>query len=156
MKVTLNEQEVRLAKFIARERSKFNRDNGVTDAKVCNEKSEKIEEEGMGGEIAFCKIFNIYPDLRVENVNTSNDNGDCEYKGHRVDVKTTSYRNGMLITVPWKKDTVDYYALMVGEMPTYEFKGFAKSSDLKNKNKLRHLGYNEVYCMEQNELNKTI
>lgn len=156
MTITLNKQELRLAKFIANQRAEFNKHSGVKEAKVGKQDSSVIEFEGMCGEIAFCKLFNIYPDLRVEVVTQLNDDGDCTYKGKRVDVKTTSYKNGKLLTAPWKKDNVDLYALMIGESPTYEFKGFAHASELKSKDKLQFLGYNEVYCMEQHQLIKDI
>ena len=152
MTITLNEQEVRLAKFIAKRRTEVNRANGIKDSKRGGQDSEFIETEGIAGEIAFCKLFNLYPDLSVDTVTQSTDVGDCVYKGYKVDVKTTSYKSGRLLSVHWKNDDIEVYALMIGTIPTYEFKGFAYASELKSDKHLTDLGRGDVYCMEQNQL----
>jgi hypothetical protein len=38
---------------------------------------------------------------------------------------------------------------MVGEFPRYEFKGFAKSSDVKKEENIVNLGWGNLYAMEQ-------
>ena len=38
---------------------------------------------------------------------------------------------------------------MVGEFPRYEFKGFAKASDVKKEENIINLGRGKLYAMEQ-------
>jgi hypothetical protein len=153
--VTLNKEEQRLARYLARQRYETSRKNGVYDAKKGDQSNEFVDLEGISGELAFCKIFNVYPDIDSKLVNQTNDVGDCVYKGYNVDVKTTAHRNGRLICAKWKNNKVDIYALMVGEFPTYEFRGFAMADYLKKEENLTNLGNpakGEVYALQQNQL----
>lgn len=113
-----------------------------------------IDIEGVAGELAFCKMFNVYPDTNTE----SWADYDLVLLGFTIDVKTTKYRNGKLIAPYWKKDKKlpDYYALIIGEMPSYEFIGFIKGEDFINEKHLGDLGHGKTYIAEQKELTKTL
>ena len=72
-----------------------------------------------------------------------------------IDVKATKYARGRLIAAEWKDhDSIDYYALVVGEFPEYEVKGLMSSKDLIVEDRLKTLprGTNKVYQAEQHEL----
>ena len=152
MKVTLTEHEQRIARFLAKERYNVNRENNVQDAKKGEQSNEFVDLEGIAGEMAFCKIFNLYPDLEIKVTTQDTDAGDCILNGHKVDVKTTSYDTGRLICATWKNDDVDLYALMVGTFPNYEFRGMATSSYLKQEKNKTDLGRGVVYALRQKDL----
>ena len=63
MVVTLNDAEQRLARYLARQRYESNRNQGVTNNRVGPQSDEVTDLEGIAAEIAFCKLFNVYPDL---------------------------------------------------------------------------------------------
>ncbi len=152
MKITLTEHEQRIAKFLAKERYDVNRENNVHDAKKGEQSNEFVDLEGIAGEMAFCKLFNVYPDLEIKVTTQETDAGDCVLNGHKVDVKTTSYETGRLICATWKNDDVDVYALMVGQFPTYSFRGMANASYLKQESNITDLGRGKVYALEQSKL----
>ena len=152
MQVLLNESEQRLAKYIAKRRYEINREKGTVDAKKGEQSNEFVDLEGIAGEIAFCKIYNLYPDLEVKVTTQKTDKGDCIYKGHKIDVKTTSYKTGKLICALWKNNEVDLYALMVGAFPSYEFRGFSYASELKKKENIINLGRGDLYALTQDKL----
>lgn len=153
--VVLNSAEQDICKDIAKLRYTNNRSNGVKNAKMGNQSDEFTDLEGIASEFAFCKLFNVYPDLLIECRSSirGEDNGDVILPtGHRVDVKATKYPSGKLLAVPWKKPDVDLFALMVGEFPRYIFKGFMKKDDLLCETRLGNLGHGDTYIAKQNEL----
>lgn len=152
MKVKLNNSEQKLAKYIAKCRYDINREQGIVDAKKGDQSNEFVDLEGIAGEIAFCKIHNLYPDLEVKVTNQDTDIGDCIYNGYQVDVKTTSYNTGKLICALWKNNEIDLYALMVGTFPNYEFRGFAYDWELKREENIINLGRGDLYALTQDKL----
>jgi len=63
----LNEIEMDIAKAVAKGRIKVNEENGVkTNSKKSPEEKLREETDGVAGEIAFCKLFNLYPELEVD------------------------------------------------------------------------------------------
>jgi hypothetical protein len=109
-----------------------------------------INLEGTGGEFAFCKLKNIYPDMTIDHPIPF----DCYLNGHGfIDVKTTKKTNGMLLVGTWKYRSVPaYYALMVGEFPNYEFKGYFPGEEVFKPENLVNLGHGETYGIEQDRL----
>ena len=151
--IKLNEAEQRLCKFLAKQRFANARNKKIKNSKIGKQSDEFTDLNGIGGEMSFCKKFNCYPDLEIAAWSSHEDNGDVIYKGKKIDVKTTKYSTGRLLVVTWKKETVDYYALIVGEFPDYEFKSHKETI---NKNNIKDLGYGETYAVEQNNLDKDI
>lgn len=152
MKIHLNEIEQRLVKYIAKSRFEVNRNNNVTNSRKGGQSDYLTDLDGFGGEFAFCKLFNIYPDLEVKVTSQETDQGDCLLNNFKIDVKTTKYKTGKLICALWKNRAVDYYALMVGEFPQYEFKGFAKANDVKKEENIVDLGHGKVFALPQSKL----
>lgn len=152
--ITLNITEQRLCKHIAKERYKVNRKKGVKNSKIGDQSDELTDLEGFAGELAFCKIFNVFPDLLVQVTDQNTDTGDCILSdGTVVDVKTTKYPNGKLLAARWKNcKEIDVYALMVGTFPTYKFMGFMSKDELLQEKRLRDLGHGKGYVAYQNEL----
>lgn len=150
MKVTLSVQEQMIVEGIALARHHNNIERGSRSYKVGNGDDLQINIEGTAGEFAFCKIKNIYPDMSIEQPMPF----DCFLYGHGfIDVKTTKKLDGMLLVGLWKKRSIpEYYALMVGEMPTYEFKGFFPGKDVFSPLNIINLGHGETYGISQERL----
>lgn len=68
----------------------------------------EIDEEGFIGEFAFCKHFNVFPDITAK---SRKDAIDCKYRGKNFDVKATRLKNGRLIA-RYNKN-VQAYALAI-------------------------------------------
>jgi hypothetical protein len=148
--VVLSEAEQRLAKFLATRRYQNARSKGLRNAKMGDQSNELTDLEGIASEIAFCKLMNIYPDLDLDHTNSA----DCFLRdGRAVDVKSTVYNSGRLLSVRWKDASkVDIFVLMVGEFPRYRCAGFMSSAELIQPNRLVDLGHGEGYAATQNEL----
>jgi hypothetical protein len=151
MFVELSIAEQKLAAYIGTARHLRSREAGVLNMKVSDIPDDKIDREGAAAEIAFCKAMNIYPDLDVGERKAA----DCTLpSGHTVDVKSTWRQNGMLLAVPWKKQEVDMFALVIGEMPRYRIAGWMFSEELLKPDRLRSVGSRKAYCATQTELFK--
>ena len=152
-KFVLTPEEQMICEHIGIRRYNINRQKGVTDKKIGKENNYFMDINGFGGEFAFCKLFNVMPDFLVKVTQTNkNDYDALLFNCIKVDVKTTDVLSGRLLAAPWMVDEVDCYALIVGEMPNYIFKGFMLREDLKKEDRLKSLGYRKGYVAEQNEL----
>jgi hypothetical protein len=111
--VSLSYAERKLAHFLAKHRNGNNRHFNVVNLKVSPSSDATVDLEGMCGEIAFCKLFNVYPDMDVDRM-PPHPLYDCILPGDiRVDVKTTKYETGKLLVDARKgkkTDGVDLYA----------------------------------------------
>ncbi len=83
MKTTLNLAEQRLARFVASRRRLFNRSRGIQNQKQSSFSDDSIDLQGIAGEIAFCKLFNVYPSLQTESATYPE--YDCSAGGQRID-----------------------------------------------------------------------
>ena len=145
MKVSLNEMEQLVVKTIARERYNSARSYGVVDRKVSDRSNESVDIEGVGGEFAFSKVQNTYPDL-----NDKPGINDGEFGGWTYDVKTTPYKTGRIIV---KIDAVlgnsDMYVLVTGKLPHYTVAGWCWAADILEDDMIGNLGRGECYIMPQ-------
>lgn len=150
MQITLDSYERKIVTEIAMDRQKNNIDRRSRSFKMGGGDDLLINIEGTGGEFAFCKLKNIYPDMTIDHPIPF----DCYINGHGyIDVKTTKKTNGMLLVGVWKSRSIpDYYALMVGEFPNYEFKGFFPGEEVFKPENLVNLGHGETYGIEQDRL----
>ena len=150
MFIELNEVEQRLATYVAKLRYLGARENGRPNMKIGGQSNELTDLEGIGAEIAFCKLANVYPDLNVKHLRDE----DCyTHNGYAIDVKSTTYENGRLLAVRWKKpDNIDFYALMVGKFPKYRLSGFMRAEDLLKPERLKDFGHGLGYAADQDQL----
>ena len=127
MEYTLTESEQIIAKFVAEQRTSNNRNANTTNMRQSERSDFEIDLQGFAGELAFCRIANVFPDLTVHNRSASKgeDNGDCVVLGHRIDVKTSFRPDSALWVQKHKIGTADAYALMVGTFPTFQLVGMA-------------------------------
>ena len=154
--VKLTDVEQQICLMVAESRQKNNRSSGITSRKRSNKSEMSLDVDGFAAEFAFCKLFGTFPDFSIHTRSSSKgeDAGDTVMSGLWIDVKTTRRQNGRLLAPPWKKsnETVDVYALMVGECPTFGFRGFMLASELIMSSKLGDLGYGPTYLASQSEL----
>lgn len=150
MRVELTRSEQRIAEWLAQQRASTNRKRGITDARVGPQDSLQIDIDGLLGEFAFAKLFNLYPDMQL-GVRPLH---DVVTAIGGIDVKTTRYRTGKLLANV-KKSSIpsDWYALMwLEDQGTLHFKGAAKAENLLAESNLRMLGGRPGYFLEQEEL----
>lgn len=149
MEIELNQGEIAVAKWLAKKRYESNRAKGIVDRKMGDQSAEFTDLNGVGAEMVFCKLFNLYPDFDL----VPGKHDAVTRKGATVDVKATKYRNGKLLAVTSKKlEASDVYVLVIGEFPKYRVVGYAKAEDLLNESQIKDLGRGPTYAMEQSEL----
>lgn len=160
--VSLTAAERKLAHFIAKNRNGSNRSFNITNLKISSDDAATVDLEGIAGEIAFCKLFNVYPDLDTdrEPPHPIYDAVIPPPPGFRIDVKTTKYDTGKLLVDARKgkkTDGVDFYALMTGSFPgPYTFRGFIAREQIIQPHKLGLLCGYKSYMAEQSELTDEI
>lgn len=152
--VKLNEMEQRLVKTVAKGRRDFNTLRGTKRVKYPDVSDEYLPDiEGFAGEVAFCKIFNIFPDMDIRPVTQEIDDGDCMWNGLRIDVKTTHRPEGKLLCSSNKKlGRVDYYALMTGVFPMYFYRGVISAEELLVNERMTSFLALPAYVADQEEL----
>ena len=153
MLIVLNEAEIKLANYLGTSRYNSCRKNNVIDKQRGYQDKLQIDIEGVGSEIAFCKLSNTYPDLEIKPTGQTSDIGDALFNGMKVDVKSTRYENGRLHCSLWKNNEPDLYVLMITtEYPAIRCAGFAWAEHLKMPENIRDLGRGELYLMDQKDL----
>jgi len=157
MNITLSSGEQAVAKMLAHMRHGAARSTGRPNEKIGNQDDELTDLNGIGGEMAFCKAANTYPDFTIVGNGEITPVSDCSMFGGTWDIKTTVYPNGKLLLRPSKVEssrTCDYYALVVGEMPKYKIIGWASVGELVRQVNMIDLGYGPTYALEQVDLHK--
>ena len=150
--ITLSEAEQKIVTWVAKCRYQCARQNGIKNARIGGQSNEFTDLNGFGGEMAFCRLLNIYPDFSIY---PRKGGFDCKIDDQKTDVKTTKYASGRLLVRNHKtEDTVEIYALMVGEFPTYWFAGWISSEQLFNRKP--DPNFKNSYVAEQYELDKEI
>ena len=153
IKVVLEAGEIETARMLARARMRINARAGVFDRRRSEEPPEDIEINGMGAELAYCKAFNLWPDLTVHVRSGGADM--VNHEGQSIDVKATPHVNGWLLVPPYKIDKgVDLYALVTGFMPYYNIIGYATSDEIFNDDNLVDKGYGDTYGLPQEKLHE--
>lgn len=149
--VTLTDAELLMVKTLGGMRAITGRAAGVVDRKIGKQTGLEIDEDGMMAEFAFCKHFNIFPDLVP---GPRSGSCDCIYMGKRIDIKSTRYSNGKLLATTKDNPDVDIYVLAVIDGNTVVFPGYARKDDLCREENLTDLGHGKGYALEQNQLKR--
>jgi hypothetical protein len=148
--VELTDAEQRIVRWVAKMRHESNRAAHVRDGKVGPQSAMATDEIGIGAEVAFCKLHNLYPDLEIRPRQGS---ADCERFGEAIDVKGTKYANGELLAVRGKSIlAADVYALVIVDWPRFRFAGFARAEELIRPERLTDKGHGPTYALAQGEL----
>jgi hypothetical protein len=150
-KYSLNPSEQRIAQWIAKQRHAVNRKGNVVNQRIGPQSDAWVDLQGFAGELAFCALFNVYPDFSLEPRAGSH---DCIWSGWRIDVKTTDRESGRLLIAPTKTGTtdVDLFALMIGEFPTYRYVGCFESRNALVPARLGDVGRGPTYVVERSDL----
>ena len=147
MRVTLSHIEAAVAYYCGGARTTVNRGNG---GKIGSQDGERADVHAMGAEIAFCKAFNLYPDLQVAEWPLADARFSC---GMTVDVKHTDRHEGRLLVSTTKEDKrCDAYVLVTGILPHYEIVGGYPQQLVFKPEHLRDLGYGKTYVIERHQL----
>ena len=111
-KVVFDPGELVTLEMLSEWRHKYDRENGIVDQQVGDQSSFETDFVGLAAEFAFCKHFNIFPDLNV----TAPKPFDCVLMGRTFDVKGTKYETGKLILRKTENHVpCDFYALVTGD-----------------------------------------
>lgn len=150
MIITLSDGEQRIARFLARERFTRARDAGIENRRMGPQSDEQTDLEGIGAEMAYCKMVNVWPDLSYGH---RPDADALLPNGESVDVKATRWKTGRLIVALWKRNKApDRYVLMVGEFPTYRYAGEIEAENIMIEDNIKDLGHGPVYALPQSAL----
>ncbi|HIC51733.1 MAG TPA: hypothetical protein EYO96_03645 [Candidatus Marinimicrobia bacterium] len=151
-KISLSENEQRIAEWVGKKRTANARRKNLPDTKVGDQSFEETDLEGFAGELAFCKLMNIYPDLETGDNLPNYDCVDCN--GVTYDVKTTPYLDGHLAaTLKKKENPPDKYVLAVGKFPDYDMIGEIGAEEFLQEGNIGTLGKGLCYKLTQAELN---
>lgn len=144
---TLSPADQELVDRISKERQARNERARVRDARIGPRDSVEYHRMGFAGELAFCRMHDIPPDL---DTTPRKGSSDCRLNGESVDVKTTDYIDGRLVVKTTKEAMASaWYALMIMDWPTFRFIGMVRAADLFKPEYLRDHGYGVTYSMDQ-------
>lgn len=87
IEVTLKQSEYAMAVYLSAMRQMVNERSGVEDKKMGARDGLEISVDGLVAELAFCKYFNVFPDLSFD---PRSGGEDCLMDGRLVDVKSTT------------------------------------------------------------------
>jgi hypothetical protein len=152
--ITLTEFEQRLAKALAKERNQRSLAATKNQRVDGNRTDLELNIEGVGAEIAYCRMFNCYPDFST----TPRRGGyDCIVNGQTVDVKANAHIGNPYLLASQGKTFQDanIYALMIGSWPTYFFGGWLRACDLLKSENITNFGYanSNPYAVHESKLN---
>jgi len=147
--VYLSLAELVMCRMIGGMRSTVARERLIKDTKVSPEMGITLDEDGVIAEYAFCQKMNIFPDLVPSPRSGS---ADCLFMGKRIDIKSTRYRDGMLLATMKENPDVDIYVLAIVSGRKVVFPGFATKKQLINPDNITNLGHGEGYGLAQNQL----
>jgi hypothetical protein len=149
IKIKLEPDEIAVCNLIGRNRALIARSSGVKDVKMGNQDGAEADVLGFMGEYAFAKHFNVFPDLGLVPRSGS---ADGILKGYKYDIKTTTYKNGRLLSTIKDNDDVDMYVLAIVEEPFVFVAGYAFKDELRKESNLIDLGHGKGYGLNQEQL----
>ena len=125
--IILNDLEKEIALLVAKSRYYGNRDKNIKRKLVAHElDGVKADIMGAESELAACKLLGVYPldlfTIGVKGVASGLDMGDIKYNNIKIDVKTTKWQTGCLMSNS-KNNNIDVFLLLVGSEGRYECRG---------------------------------
>ena len=149
--VTLSDAEAATIRLIANLRTVVNRCKNIVPTPYGTKKTTAdavdLDEQGLIGEFAFCKYWNIFLDITP----TPNWRPDCVLNGKSFDIKSTHYKNGKLIKKCVENNESDCYALAIVDGNTVTFPGWAFHYELCQEKNIED-GHYPHYALEQSKL----
>ncbi len=152
--VTLNEAEQKIARYLGQARQANNERRGLAETKVSKRPNVEIHIQGAGAELAFCRLYNAYPNFEIDNYDSPD---VILHDGRTLDVKTTEHTEGRLLLNPskiQKRKLADVYALMVGTLPIYRFAGWFLLNEIMADERWDRFMPSPCYSADQGTLHK--
>lgn len=148
--IRLCDAEQKIARWIGQMRSRANRAGKVKDGKIGPQSAEDTDVNGFAAEMAFCKMFNVYPDFVI---GPRRGSVDCVRFGQSIDIKSTVHQHGHLYVLQRKRElAADYYALVVVDWPEFRFAGFASAAEVLLPERVTDFGSGPTYVLDQTML----
>jgi hypothetical protein len=153
MQTQLSEAELNVLRIIANLRGLVARANNIANLKVSENQNQDVEFDGLIGEYAFCKLHNLFLDIVPQPRSGSY---DCLFHDQRLDIKSTRYKNGVLLGSTNRNADIDVYVLCIIDGLNVSFPGYAMAEELYAEENLTTLGRydNPVYALDQSKLHK--
>lgn len=145
--VTLTDYELISCRMIGNMRSYMCRSMNVP--KSAARPSMENDEDGVIGELAFCKHKNIYFDMTA-NIRTNT--YDCILSGKKFDIKSTRWPEGKLLAGTTRNPDVEVFALAIIDQNTVTFPGYVLADAMYVPENITDLGYGPVYAVAQKDL----
>mgnify|MGYP003124014442 CR=1 FL=1 len=118
--IEIHKGEISVALHLSKGRFDRARKRNAVYRKLGEEDHYHNDFIGLCAEMAWCKHTGVYPDQvfseEVTPKSKGQDLGDADYKGLRIDVKSTVHREGV-IWIDQPNKNVDYYALVLVYLP---------------------------------------
>jgi len=148
--ITLNSFEMELVKMVVKQRLRLGDARGLK-----TDKDMEKQLNFVGAELAFAKLFNIYMDFgrqyrAYDHVMTLRYPGRTE--DVTIDVKHTHQERGHLTANIETKEVCDFYVLMVGQFPTFVYRGCIPGDVFIREENIKQLGAWRGYAVEQHRL----
>ena len=159
--ITLNKLEKEIVSLTANCRTENNVVNNMGSRLNVDYDTDQAEILGVAGELAHAKMLNLFPDFSISLRSSvlKHDTWDMVLpNGLTVDVKTTQYYRGKLISPIHKNYSGDLFALWVlvkrNDWSTLEFRGYFEQEELHKKERIGVLPRQttENYMAYQEEL----
>ena len=138
-----------LANILGGFRTLVARNAGVKDAKMGAQLGVESDQDGMLAELCFAKAANVWPDLGLSPRSGSH---DAMFRGMRVDIKSTRYPNGRLLSTLKANKDIDMYVLAIIQEDRVIFPGYALAKDLIDDKNITDLGHGKGYALTQDQL----
>lgn len=151
MLVVLDPGEMAVAQTLATLRHSVNTAAGVTDKRRDTTRDPNTTElMGVVGELAFCKAYNVWPDLSVV---PRSGGHDAVLHGKTWDIKAVAKSHHRLLAHPDKNLTdVDRYGLAVVTDAVVELVGWAPADKLLHPSTVTDLGHGPVHALRPDQL----
>jgi hypothetical protein len=145
--VELTDQEILICRILGNMRTLTSRADKTSYTDI--NYNLDIDEDGVVGELAFCKHWNIFfnPEARFRRHSY-----DAKLKDKRIDVKTTTLKNGRLQASSNINPDVDVFVLGIFEGNKVTFVGHTTAENLYRQENFMNLGRSYGYAIEQRYL----
>lgn len=147
MRIELTDAELMVCQTLGSLRSLVNRRHGVADAKMGDQSGMNADIDGLIGEYAFCKAYNLFCDIAPTPRSGSFD--AVTRKKMRIDVKATRRKDGRLLATLKSNPDVDAYVLAIIDGNSVELAGWMKREELCTEGNIRSLGHGDTYVMDR-------
>lgn len=147
--VQMTPTEVAISKLWAERR--FADSAGCQDKQMGKQDPHDIEEDGTLAELAFAKVYNLYPDLDTAPRKGGHDL--ITHQNMRVNVKATRYTTGRLaVHIDKRVEDCDIYVLAIVRGVVVTLVGWKSSAEVINKENIGTLGHGKCYLVKREDL----